>query len=269
MTPVQWILLILVIAVVIGVYAYMRHQASEDPWKDMDATQQDNSADESVRQGESLGGDSYVVGVRTVGQDEPGQPPEPAPQPGSPEQAGDQSWKNFGARPEQPPAAAPPPKPTRPKKHTRKQSAADAQDLFIVHVCARNDQQFDGPDVHAALEAQKLSFGLNAIYHRIIEVHGAPESVYSVANTLKPGFLDPMEQDQLRTPGLTLFLMLPGPVDGAQAARDMLDTAHALAERLGGDVLDDKRSLLKAQTEQYMFDRVAEVDRLQRVRARR
>ena len=96
-----------------------------------------------------------------------------------------------------------------------------------------------------------------------------PESVFSVANMLKPGTLDPVDEDHLQTPGLTLFLVLPGPLDGVASMRDMMETANGIAVALGGEVLDDKRALLKAQTAQYMLDQIAEIDRRARIAQRR
>lgn len=204
MSGIQWLLLILVVAAVAGVYWYLRRQGGDDPWQGMN----DDAGGEDGRD-ESPPGDSYIVAVRTL------------------------------------------------------------ESPFVLHVTGRDGGFFDGPDVHAALRAQQLEFGQHDIYHRITEVNGVPESVYSVANILKPGYLDPAEEDHLRTPGLALFLVLPGPLEGVRAMRDMLDTARALAETLDGEVLDDKRALLTPQATQYLLDRVAELDRRRRVRAGR
>lgn len=258
----QWLLLLLIAAAVAGAYWYLRRQASEDPWRGMEESGEPADFD----RGESLSGDSYVVGVRTLRGPAPDTPPGQTPA----AQDADASWEAFTAdraadreTPEpamQEEQAPPGPEAVRP----RRAPAGDEQ-LFILHVASRDGAFFDGPEVHAALQAQKLKFGLNSIYHRITEVNGVPESVYAVANMLKPGFLDPVEEDHLRTPGLTLFLQLPGPIEGVTAARDLLDTSSALAEALGAQVLDDKRIRLKPQSAQYMLDQVAELDRKRRL----
>lgn len=142
-------------------------------------------------------------------------------------------------------------------------------EIFVLYVASPDGRSFDGPDIHAALQARELKFGLNDIYHRVTETHGVPQSVFAVANMLKPGTLDPVEQDHLATPGLAFFLMVPGPLDGGPAMRDMMETANGIAQALGGEVLDDKRALLKAQTAQYMLDQIAELDRRARLAARR
>ncbi len=304
MSIVQWLLLILVVAVVGGAYWYLRRQGDSDPWKGMDEPVDEPSSE----RGESLGGDSYIVGVRTLSSAAPeqrkaAQPPENeaevTAQAGSaPERTSDTdidaSWTAFKTRaetappPEQraaepaapPPEAAPPPRPAResqPEPEPRPAAArvenikprrapAGEEEVFILHVASPDGRFFDGPDVHAALDAEGLKFGLNDVYHRVTDANGELESVYGVANMLKPGTLDPVEQDHLSTPGLTLFLILPGPIEGARGMRDMMETANAIAQRLKGEVLDDKRSLLKAQTAQYMLDQITELDRRARLR---
>lgn len=286
MTGTQWLLLVLVIAAVVGAYLYIRRQASEDPWQDME--EGGEASDDEMDRGMSLGGDSYIIGVRTIGGPMQESSTSPAPRERQPQQAPPpltpqndpptRPPETASSAPEKskktPPWMAFNPKSKAPQKtndeveNLRPQRAPAGQEkLFIVHVSSRDQGCLDGPDVHAALQEQKLKFGMHEIYHRITEANGVPDSVYAIANMLKPGFLDPVEQDHLSTPGLTIFLQLPGPIDAVKATRDMLETASALAERLGGEVLDDKRSLLKAQQAQFMLDEAAELDRKQRLQA--
>ncbi|MGB7758121.1 MAG: cell division protein ZipA, partial [Salinisphaera sp.] len=141
--------------------------------------------------------------------------------------------------------------------------------LFMLYVAAPEGQVFDGPTIHETLAKADLKFGLNDLYHRVTEVHGVTESVFCVANMLKPGTLDPVDQDQLTTPGLTMFLLVPAPIEGRPAMRDMMETANLLATELGGNVLDDNRALLKAQTAQYILDQIADIDRRAQLGRRR
>lgn len=293
MSIVQWLLLILVIAVVGGAYWYMRHQAGNDPWQGMD---DDVPDDELPDRGESLGGDSYIVGVRTLTSGESG-PRKNGTDPDEDYQrlddaSAEASWSAYKKRSAEsgdegvtPPAAEPERGQARPRpgqavekpsdalrvKNMRPQSAPPGgeQEVFVLHVTAVGDRLFDGPDVHAALETQGLKFGLNDVFHRVTEAHGVPESVFAVANMLKPGTLDPDDQDHLQTPGLVLFMVVPGPVDGVPAMRDMMETANGLAQALGGQVLDDKRALLNAQTAQFMLDQIADIDRRAKIAQRR
>lgn len=137
----------------------------------------------------------------------------------------------------------------------------DDEKLVVLHVMAGEGEGLYGEDIHVALEACKLQFGPRHIYHRIKEVDGVPESVFSVANSLKPGYLDPAESDQLVTRGLSLFMIVPGPEQAVPAFRDMLDTANSLAKALGAEVHDENRQPLTRQMAQFIQEEVAEVER--------
>lgn len=256
MSGTQWVLLVLVVLVVAGAYFYIRRQTGEDPWSDMDEPDE----------GTSLGGDSYIVGVRTVASDTEASAdhtdtePELASEAPAPDPVAEAAGPSLAATDDKVPDPANEAEAMQPR-----QPPAGDQKLFVLQVACRDERLFDGPEIHAALQAQKLKFGLNNIYHRITETNGVPESVFGIANLLKPGHLDPVEQDHLQTPGLALFLQLPGPVEGTQAMQDLLETASNLAEQLGAEVLDDRRSLLKPQMAQHMLDEVAEFDRQQRL----
>lgn len=301
MSIVQWLLLILVLAVVAGAYWYLRRASGSDPWQGMEEPAEADSAHE---RGEALGGDSYIVGVRTVNketpadrkaaaevqrereterrarEDEPAPPlrafrksrPVAASKQAAPEPTADKASDTPSAADGEAPAGDGAQAPRRASERVEMRAPSvqsEHQQIFILHVAARNGQMFDGPAIHEALADTDLKFGLNDIYHRVTEIHGVTESVFAVANMLKPGTLDPMDQDHLSTPGLAMFLVVPGVLEGRPAMHDMMETANRLATALDGQVLDDKRALLKAQTAQFMLDEIADLDRRAAVAARR
>ena len=117
-------------------------------------------------------------------------------------------------------------------------------ELFVLYVVEKDRTFIKGPKIHAALNTCRLSFGHREIYHRIKEVAGVPEAVFSVASIAKPGRLDPVEAEQFSTPGLAIFLPLPGPERADTAFSDMLSTARTLADKLNAELLDDQRQPL-------------------------
>lgn len=152
------------------------------------------------------------------------------------------------------------------KAEQRVKNVPDGEEkIVILHVRARNGQKFEGPAIHAALQLCRLKFGMRNIYHRVTEVNGVPEVVFSCASMVKPGYLDPAESQGFETPGLTFFMVLPGPIDGVAAFRDLLNTADKLALRLGGEVLDETRTRITHQSAQFMRDEIAELERQWRV----
>lgn len=135
--------------------------------------------------------------------------------------------------------------------------------ILAVYVLAPTDHDFHGPEVRTALEAERLQFGSMGIYHR--QSDEGPGAVFSVANAMEPGTLEPTELETLRTRGLACFMRLPGPVDGAEALEQMLDGAKGMARRLGGDVYDETRSVLRAQTEEHLREQVRDYTRRRRL----
>lgn len=272
----QWLVLIAAIAAVIALYWRMRGARDEDPWKvptnrsaetGPDYERLDQQAPESA---DASG--SYIVGKpRVIGAvediDTRMEPELSLPEPDMGASAA-RNWDNFSAARDDEQLNLD--MPSGERRGQRPPAAPAGQEKIIVlHVAAAEGEQFAGRAVHNALKLARLQFGMRDVYHRITEANGVPEAVFSVASMVKPGFLDPGQADNFSTPGLTLFMMMPGPVEGVNAYRDLLETAQQLAQRLGGTVLDDKRTPMTHQSEQYLHDQIAETERRWRAQPRR
>jgi cell division protein ZipA len=134
-------------------------------------------------------------------------------------------------------AAAPTP---LPRAVAAKPPTKSLEKLLSLLIAERDGNHIRGPAIHEALTACELEFGARKIYHRFYE--GRP--VFSVASLLKPGYLVPQQAEQFSTPGLAMFMVLPGPQNAADAIREMLTTAQRLAKMLNAEVYDAKRKLL-------------------------
>ena len=124
----------------------------------------------------------------------------------------------------------------------------DAQ-VYSLNVVARAEQGFSGDDVLRTLLGCGLRFGDMDFFHLSEIDEGAPTIQFSVANMMQPGVFDIDDMEALATKGLMFFVTLPGPADMTRAFDLMLQTAQTVAENLGGDVLDETRSVL---TKQYV-----------------
>jgi len=124
--------------------------------------------------------------------------------------------------------------------------------ILALHVMPRTGMPFAGSAVQDAFEACNLRFGRYQVFHRM----DGEASVFSVANVLEPGSLDPQTLDDIELPGLTLFMVLPGPRGGVDAYADMLATSRQLAQVLDGEVLDQDRSTLTRQTARHIRERI-------------
>ncbi len=126
--------------------------------------------------------------------------------------------------------------------------------ILALHVMPRTGMPFAGAKAQDAFEACNLRFGRYQVYHRLDAPGG--NSVFSVANVLEPGSFDPDALDATELPGLTLFMVLPGPRGGVASYADMLATARQLAQALDGEVLDQDRSTLTRQTARHIRERI-------------
>ncbi|MEA2080719.1 MAG: cell division protein ZipA [Pseudomonadota bacterium] len=141
--------------------------------------------------------------------------------------------------------------------------AQDPERLLIVSVLAAQGGHFSGRALVNGFEHNKLRFGEHEIYYRMTTQSGKERPVFGVANVLKPGTFPVSDMENFTTRGLTLFLQLPGPLDGVEAFDDFVHTAERLAVELGGELRDEQHRLLTHQALMQVRERVVE-DRLHR-----
>ncbi len=95
-----------------------------------------------------------------------------------------------------------------------------------------------------ALEGENLRFGKYSVFHRERE---DGKSIFYVASMMEPGSfsLETMEGETFS--GVSLFAVVPGPVDAPTVFDQMLSTARRLADKLKGRLQDEQGSSLTAQ----------------------
>ncbi len=131
-------------------------------------------------------------------------------------------------------AAAPPQAP----------NAAELQRIVTVRVCAVGEARWSGSQLMAALELHGLAFGRYQVFHR---KHTDGRSLFCVASLIEPGTFDIAEMADQEYRGVTLFAVLPGPIQPLETMDELLGTARGLAEELSGMVQDAKGMPLSPQ----------------------
>jgi cell division protein ZipA len=81
-----------------------------------------------------------------------------------------------------------------------------------------------------------------------------------MANMVKPGSFDMAAMDSFNTPGVSLFMQLPGSPDRMKRLDLMIDTAQALKEALDAELKDEDRSVLTRQTIEHCRQRVRDFE---------
>jgi cell division protein ZipA len=133
-------------------------------------------------------------------------------------------------------------------------------------VLAPRQQFFSGPHIQAA--AEELQFRLNAagLFERFPNEETADEApVFSVAHLRKPGSFEPGALADLSTPGLLLFMRLPGPLDSLKALELLVITADQLARKLGGVICDERRNRMTNQALMHLRGEILDLERRRRL----
>lgn len=140
---------------------------------------------------------------------------------------------------------------------------ADYEEILIIHVVARSEDGFKGPDLLQSILESGLRFGSMDIFHRHESMTGNGDKLFSMANALNPGTFDLDDIDMFSTRAVCFFMGLPGPRNTRQAFDLMIAAARKLANELDGDLKDDHRSDLTAQTIEHYRQRIADFERHQ------
>ena len=143
------------------------------------------------------------------------------------------------------------------------QSLPPVEEVLVINVIARDASGFRGPALLQNILESGLRFGEMDIFHRHESMAGNGEVLFSMANAVKPGTFDLDDIDHFTTPAVSFFLGLPGPRHPKQAFDVMVAAARKLSQELNGELKDDQRSVLTAQTIEHYRQRIVEYERRQ------
>lgn len=119
--------------------------------------------------------------------------------------------------------------------------------IAAINVGAREDEDLRGRLIERAAVRLGFEFGPTRVFHmKSVAAEGGRE-LFTLANMLEPGTFDPAAWDRLVTPGVTLFMTVPLAPHPAAVFDKMADAAIALAEQVGGRLLDQDRRPLNDQ----------------------
>jgi len=130
------------------------------------------------------------------------------------------------------------------------------EELIIINLVAQRNNPFVGPSLVEALRSRGLRYGDMNIFHRLDPTSRA--SLYSVANVVEPGIFDIADLEGFRSPGICFFMQLPGPEHPMEVFEDMLKAAREVASRIGGELKDERRSVLTGQTVEHYRQRISD-----------
>jgi len=136
------------------------------------------------------------------------------------------------------------------------EAAADyPQKIVTLRVVARNNGAFAGDELLLSLRGIGMRHGKFGIFHRF---EGSDENkvIFSAASLVEPGSFDLKNIKEQEIPGISLFMVLPGPMDGAKGFDLMMAAARALSQSLNAELLDESGSTLSIQRERYLREEI-------------
>jgi cell division protein ZipA len=154
--------------------------------------------------------------------------------------------------------------PDEPDTISANEDAADANDsaasdqpqkIVTVRIVAREKKSFPGDELILSMRGIGLRHGQFGIFHRY-DGNDESRTVFSAASLVEPGSFDLQNIKGQEIPGISLFLVLPGPVDSVEAFDMMLAAARTLTQSLNGELLDESGSTLSIQRERYLREEI-------------
>ena len=157
---------------------------------------------------------------------------------------------------EETPAEAEGPEEDAPDLDVPEQVAAEVpQKIVTLRLVGRDKRQFPGDELILSMRGIGLRHGKFGIFHRY-DGNDEQRTIFSAASLVEPGSFDLANIKEQEIPGISLFMVLPGPVDGVEAFDLMMAAARALAQTLDGELLDESGSTLSIQRERYLREEI-------------
>lgn len=120
--------------------------------------------------------------------------------------------------------------------------------IISLNVMAHEGQMLDGAELYAVFTQRGYQFGEMGLFHSRYK----DRTIFSIVNMIEPGSFDISTIETAHTPGITLFLQLPGPIAADVLFEVLVSEASDMARVLGATVRDSDRSTLTKQTVQHL-----------------
>ncbi|HSD68833.1 MAG TPA: cell division protein ZipA C-terminal FtsZ-binding domain-containing protein [Woeseiaceae bacterium] len=133
------------------------------------------------------------------------------------------------------------------------------QKIVTLRMVAKHQAAFAGDELALTLRGIGMRHGKFGIFHRYDGIDES-KSVFCAASLVEPGSFDLANLKEQRIPGISLFMVLPGPMEGAKAFDLMVSAARSLSQSLDADLLDESGSTLSIQRERYLREEVIQFE---------
>ena len=143
--------------------------------------------------------------------------------------------------------------------NTPSDTADSPKKIVTLRLVAHEGGSFRGDELILNMRGIGLRHGKFGIFHRY-DGSEQDKTIFSAASLVEPGSFDLANIKDQELPGISLFSILPGPIDGAEAFDLMMAAARTLAQSLDGELLDESGSTLSIQRERYMREEIIQFE---------
>ncbi|MDA1371956.1 MAG: cell division protein ZipA [Proteobacteria bacterium] len=133
-------------------------------------------------------------------------------------------------------------------------------EVIVINVMAKAGRSFSGDDLMQVLITAGLKFGEMNIFHKRYGNDSRAPVIFSVANVLNPGTFDLNNMENFSTLGISLFLAMPAAIHNMDAFEQMLAVAQRVRGALDGELRDDHRNVMTAQTIEHYRQRISDFE---------
>ena len=129
------------------------------------------------------------------------------------------------------------------------------QKIVTLRIVTGDKTPFAGDELILSLRGIGMRHGRFGIFHRY-DGNDEDRVVFSAASLVEPGSFDLENIREQQIPGISLFMVLPGPLDGAEAFDLMMAASRTLTQSLKAELLDETGSTLSIQRERYLREEI-------------
>ncbi len=156
------------------------------------------------------------------------------------------------------------PKPADLAKETQPdpQSSSRSNKMTVaLTILAPRHRMFKGHEIQTAAEEAGFLLSEAGLFERHPESATSMYTpVFSLAHLRKPGSFQPETLSELITPGLLVFMTLPGPLEGMKALDLLVLSVDQVARKLNGVICDEHRRKLTNQGLMSLRDKVGRLE---------
>ncbi len=122
---------------------------------------------------------------------------------------------------------------------TQAQISTPAKNQHVLFIAAQTPAQLSGDKIVSSMQQLGLTLGEKDIYHYTIK----DKNLFSIANGIAPWTLKDSDLLGKTTPGLSLIMKIPTPIDSAAAIDTFVDIAEKLALSVNGELQNAQQQL--------------------------